>query len=338
MIELPKGNYEIEAHSPGEFAEKMYDPYYGGVEKAEIMPSVEKTATVKCKIQNVKIAMDFTSEFINYYSKWSITVDDKCGHSDIYTQENPNPTPIYWKMAAETDKIYVSGTAIVKETSEEVIINQTLTKKESTDFVESDSPYFVGGDGLAISLAPGKEVDLNKTGITITVNGFNQETNENIDIEVEGDSGEENPEPPTPPVTGDDPTITIPQALYTLPADEQKNANVIISTPAGLKNITVAIKGGNELFASIVKGLFGEEFKLIGNEALGETLTSMGVTLPVGGEKSYEFPVHAFFSLLLDPSTGGGVTTDPEGHVFNITVEDNDGKVVKDKLSVKVAE
>ena len=53
---------------------------------------------------------------------------------------------------------------------------------------------------------------------------------------------------------------------------------------------------------------------------------------------SYEFPVHAFFSLLLDPSTGGGVTTDPEGHVFNITVEDNDGKVVKDKLSVKVAE
>ena len=163
-------------------------------------------------------------------------------------------------MAAETDKIYVSGTAIVKETSEEVIINQTLTKKESADFVESDSPYFVGGDGLAISLAPGKEVDLNKTGITITVNGFNQETNENIDIEVEGDSGEENPEPPTPPVTGDDPTITIPQALYTLPADEQKNANVIISTPAGLKNITVAIKGGNELFASIVKDLFGEEF------------------------------------------------------------------------------
>ena len=82
---------------------------------------------------------------------------------------------------------------------------------------------------MAISLAPGKEVDLNKTGITITVNGFNQETNENIDIEVEGDSGEENPEPPTPPVTGDDPTITIPQALYTLPADEQKNANVINS-------------------------------------------------------------------------------------------------------------
>ena len=43
MIELPIGNYEIEAHSPGEFAEKMNDPYYGGVEKIEIMSGVEKT-------------------------------------------------------------------------------------------------------------------------------------------------------------------------------------------------------------------------------------------------------------------------------------------------------
>lgn len=99
---------------------------------------------------------------------------------------------------------------------------------------------------MAISLAPGKEVDLNKTGITITVNGFNQETNENIDIEVEGDSGEENPEPPTPPVTGDDPTITIPQALYTLPADEQK-MQMLLYQLLPVENITVAIKGGNEL-------------------------------------------------------------------------------------------
>ena len=64
VIELPIGNYEIEAHSPGEFAEKMNDPYYGGVEKIEIMSGVEKPAIVKCSIQNVKIAMDFTPEFI----------------------------------------------------------------------------------------------------------------------------------------------------------------------------------------------------------------------------------------------------------------------------------
>ena len=32
VIELPKGNYEIEAHLAGRvWSEKMYDPYYGGV-------------------------------------------------------------------------------------------------------------------------------------------------------------------------------------------------------------------------------------------------------------------------------------------------------------------
>ena len=62
-------------------------------------------------------------------------------------------------------------------------LNETLTKKDSPDSEESDSPYFGGGDGLLISLAPGKDVELNKEGIEITVNGSNQETNENIDIE-----------------------------------------------------------------------------------------------------------------------------------------------------------
>ena len=34
VIELPKGNYEIDgAFSTGEFAEKMYDPYYGRCRK-----------------------------------------------------------------------------------------------------------------------------------------------------------------------------------------------------------------------------------------------------------------------------------------------------------------
>lgn len=156
VIELPIGNYEIEAHSPGEFAEKMNDPYYGGVEKIEIMSGVEKPAIVKCSIQNVKIAMDFTPEFIDFYSSWTITIDDKLGHSDVYTQENTDPKPVYWKMAPKTDKIYVTGTATVKSTGETVTLNETLTKKDSPDSEESDSPYFGGRRWLAYLLSTGE--------------------------------------------------------------------------------------------------------------------------------------------------------------------------------------
>lgn len=340
-VELPIGKYEIEAHSPGEFAEKMSEPYYGGVEAVEITKGVEKPATVKCSIQNTKIAMNFTDEFINFYKSWEITVDDKKGHSETYTQENPDPDPEYWKMASETDKIYVTGTAVIKTSGETVTISETLTKKDSEDYENGDSPYFGGGDGIAISLAPAKDGELNKGGIVITVEGFDQETNEEIGIGVEvggdgndGDGSEDGSE-----TTGDEPTITIPQESYTLPAEKDKTANVIISTPKGLKDIRVVIQGGNDIFTETIKTLFGEELDLIGDKALRTTLDAMGITsLPEVGMEEYEFPVHAFFEILLDPEYSGGVTTEPEGHVFNITVKDSQDNIVKDKLSVKVTE
>lgn len=341
-IRLPIGKYEIEACSPGEFTDKMSAPYYSGKEQVEIASDVEKKTIVTCKIQNVKIVMNFTPEFINKYSTWSITIDDRKGNTQDYTEANNSPAAVYWKMKPETDRIYVTGTATLKDGGEMVYIDQILQKKESPDFDDGDSPYFVGGDGVAISLAPNSEVNLDKDGITITVNGFKQETNEDIEIDVEvgggAGGGTEEPEPPVTPEEGEGPTIKIPQAVYTLPLEKEKDANVVISTPAGLKNITVAIKGGNDVFAEIVKTLFGEEFNLIGNETLGETLVSMGITLPTAGTKTYEFPVHAFFDMLLDPKLAGGVTTEPDGHVFNITVEDENGKTVTDKLSVKVTE
>ena len=343
-VELPIGKYEIEAHSPGEFAEKMGEPYYGGVEAVEITKGVEKPATVKCSIQNTKIAMNFTDEFINFYKSWDITVDDKKGHSEIYTQENPDPAPVYWKMAPETDKIYVTGKAVIKTSGETVTINETLTKKDSEDYENGDSPYFEGGDGIAISLAPAKDGELNKGGIVITVEGFDQETNEEIGIDVEvggegndgndGDGSEGGSE-----TTRDEPTITIPQESYTLPAEKDKTANVIISTPKGLKELKVVIQGGNDFFIETVKTLFDEELDLIKNADLRETLISMGVTsLPEVGMTSYQFPVHAFFAILLNPSLSGGETTVPDGHVFNITVKDSQNNIVKDKLSVKVTE
>ena len=348
VIKLPTGNYEIEAHSPGEFADKMKDPYYGGIEKITIESSLESTTTVKCKIQNVKIAMNFTAEFINYYDEWSITVDDKYGHSDVYTQENPDPAPVYWKMSAETDKIYVTGTATVKETGDIVPIDEVLTKKESADFTEGDdSPYFGGGDGLAITLSPAKEVELNKSGITITVEGFNQETNENIDIEVEVG---EDPEKPEPPVTGDGPTITIPQDSYILPADIKSEATALMTSSLGLKSVKVKIVAGNESFEDAL-GLLPDMFpddadkkakvnllegvELMDNDVLPTVISMIlngkEIPIPSSGDTEYSFPVNNFFEALL--SLG---KTDTAAHLFEITVIDNNNKSESKNLSVTV--
>ena len=60
--------------------------------------------------------------------------------------------------------------------------------------------------------------------------------------------------------------------------------------------------------------------------------------LPIAGEntKEYKFPVHQFFSLLMDENLTGGATTDPNGHVFNITVTDLNGEEASGSLSVIV--
>ena len=129
------------------------------------------------------------------------------------------------------------------------------------------------------------------------------------------------------------PSISIPQSTYTLPGDAAKNADATITAEAGIKSVKVQIVPGNEMFTSIVSGMFGvEPFELIGNETLGAVFSGMGISLPDEGDTEYIFPVGNFFSLLSEM----GTTEASEGHVFNITVEDNNGKTASASLGVIV--
>lgn len=346
-VELPIGKYEIEAHSPGEFADVMDKPYFGGTEGVEITTGVEKPTTVVCSIQNTQIALVFSAEFIEFYSEWTITVTDGKSLTKVYTKADVDAAPVFWKMAPETDKIYVNGTAKIASNGETVAISEVLTKKDSEDYEEGDSPYFGGGDGLAISLAPQKEGGINKGGIVITVKGFDQETDEEISIDVT--PGDDNT-PPTDPGDGDgdgedggdettpgeDPTITIPQSVYALPADISKadEANAVIKADANLASVKVQITAGNESFGDIISDMGLGDFDLINvQEPLKGILTEMQIPLPTTENKEYTFPVGKFFSLIAPMGV-----TEGEGHVFNITVTDANGKLATSKLSVKVTE
>lgn len=89
------------------------------------------------------------------------------------------------------------------------------------------------------------------------------------------------------------------------------------------------------MFQSIASStLDGGNLELIGctNETLTGALSSMQVDLPAAGATEYIFPVSVFF-MFLDPNTMGP-TTSPDGHVFNITVTDNNDKTVKASLKV----
>lgn len=351
-VTLPVGTYTIEACSPGEFKSEMSEPFYGGkIENIKIMKGQTVETPVVCTMQNVKISISLTEEFLATYQDWTINVTDKSEHIKTYTKakDGDTPAPVYWKMDENVETIYINGTAKTIG-NEDVTISGTAKKSNLPEYEEGDDIYFVGGDELKIEFSPikveGSTPGILEDGIQITITMFNSEKNENVEIPVDpGTEGGDTEEPGTGEDGGDEgeetaaePTISFPQSTYTLPADAEKNADATITAEAGLKSVKVKITGGNDIFATAVAGMFGgtEPFELIGNTQLSGIFSSMQISLPNTNDTAYVFPVGNFFSLLADDSFGPTTTVD--GHIFEITVTDQNGKTVSGKLNVIVTE
>lgn len=351
-VTLPVGTYTIEACSPGEFKSEMSEPFYGGkLENVKIVKGQTAETSVVCTMQNVKISINLTEEFLATYDDWEFNVTDNKGHIETYTKsKNGNtPAPVYWKMDESIETIYIKGTAKTKG-NETVTISGTARKSNLPDFEEGDDTSFIGGDELKIEFTPvkveGSTPGILEEGVQITITMFNSEKNENVEIPVNPGTGGDNTEEPGAGEDGGEeggetvagPTISFPQSTYTLPADTTKNADATITAEAGLKSVKVKITGGNDKFATAVAGMFGgtEPFELIGNTQLSGIFSSMKISLPNTNDTAYVFPVGNFFSLLAADSFGPTTTVD--GHIFEITVTDQNGKTVSGKLNVIVTE
>ncbi|MCD7816342.1 MAG: DUF4493 domain-containing protein [Bacteroides sp.] len=353
-VKLPVGTYTIEACSPGEFKSEMSEPFYGGEQEVKIQKDVTSETSVVCTMQNVKISIELTEEFLATYQDWTINVTDKNGHVKTYTKtaDGETPAPVYWKMDEGVETIYINGMAKTNG-GEDVTISGTAKKSNLPEFEEGDDTSFVGGDELKIDFTPvkveGSTPGILEEGIQITIALFNSEKNENVEIPVNpGTDGGDTEEPGTGEDGGDEgegdgetvagPTISFPQSTYTLPAEAGENADATITAEAGLKSVKVKITGGNDTFATAVAGMFGgtEPFELIGNTQLSGIFSNMQISLPNANDTTYVFPVGNFFSLLADDSFGPTTTVD--GHIFEITVTDQNGKTVSGKLNVIVTE
>lgn len=357
-VTLPVGTYTIEACSPGEFKSEMSEPFYGGkLENVKIVKGQTAETSVVCTMQNVKISISLTEEFLATYQDWTINVTDKNGHIKTYTKaaDGETPAPVYWKMDESVETIYINGTAKTNG-GEDVTISGTAKKSNLPEYEEGDDTSFVGGDELKIEFSPvkveGSTPGILEEGIQITITMFNSEKNENVEIPVDpGTEGGDTEEPGTGEDGGDGegedgdgggetaagPTISFPQSTYTLPDDAIKNADATITAEAGLKSVKIQIIGGNKMFQSIVEIQFGAEpFELIGNDTLGKIFEDleMDIKLPTEATTNYKFPVGEFFDIL----SSMGPTDEPDGHTFEITVTDQNGKTASGKLSVIVTE
>lgn len=352
-VTLPVGTYTIEACSPGEFKSEMDEPFYGGEQEVKIQKDVTTKVSVVCTMQNVKISISFTEEFLATYKDWNINVTDKKqdGHIKTYTKaaDGSTPAPVYWKMDESVETIYINGTATTVG-GEPVTISGTAKKTNLPEYEVGDETSFIGGDELKIEFSPvkveGSTPGVEKDGVNITITLFNLEQNENVEIPVSPGTDSGDTEEPGDGEDGGDgegnegaPTIDLPADFsYSASTGDGKpaSADAWLYTPAGLKSAKVRIETTSSAFEATLKevdmgGNLLEGVELVNNANIDDLFA--GVELedrsPKPGVTEYKFPVGAFFMFL---------DNFPGTHKFHITLTDNEDVTVNDVLTITITE
>lgn len=354
-VTLPVGTYTIEACSPGEFKSEMSEPFYGGkLENVKIVKGQTAETSVVCTMQNVKISISLTEEFLATYQDWTINVTDKNGHIKTYTKaaDGETPAPVYWKMDESVETIYINGTAKTNG-GEDVTISGTAKKSNLPEYEEGDDTSFVGGDELKIEFSPvkveGSTPGILEEGIQITITLFNSEKDENVEIPVDpGTDGGDTEEPGTGEDGGDEggeegnegaPTIDLPADFsYSASTGDGKpaSADAWLKTPAGLKSAIVKIETTSPAFEATLEdvdmgGNLLEGVELVNNSGIDDLFAGVGLEdrSPQPNVTEYKFPVGAFF-MFLDMFPGI--------HKFYITLTDNENVTVSDVLTITITE
>lgn len=344
-ITLPVGDYIVSSHTKGELLRQMDAPYYAGEKDMKITEGTTQQATVKCTMQNSRIQMTYSAEFLNAFSKWSITITDQSNQAINFTEKETAPQPVYWYFEKETPSIKVHITATTKE-GNTVSSEQVFSKSDASEkYPDVESNFFTGGDALIINLQPTTDTN-GKVKIGISVNIIFANYTEQVKIDV-SDKEPETPTTPTTPETTEKPTITLPADFsYSKsdPTGKPASADAILKTPAGLKSAMVKIETDNPTFEKTLEiaafdepGALLKGTNLIDNKGIQDLFKSMKLKetdgspkkTPQAGATTYTFPIGAFFNFL-DMFAGT--------HKFQLTVTDNNDQQVTDTITITITE
>ncbi|WP_455632684.1 DUF4493 domain-containing protein [Parabacteroides sp.] len=75
-ILLPVGTYSVVSHTKGKLDKQMAVPYYKGSSDMEIKKDITSSANVTCRMQNSRIQLKYSTEFLAKFTEWTIMLDD----------------------------------------------------------------------------------------------------------------------------------------------------------------------------------------------------------------------------------------------------------------------
>lgn len=347
-IALSVGKYTVRSNTAGKMEKRMSHPYYAGNTELSITKDVTSEANVKCTMQNSRIQIQYSEDFKNSFTSWTVTMDDGTESALSFDQTADPDTPIYWAFGENVSQVRVNIRATTPDGNTVSDSRTFLKSMVSEGYGDVNSDNFTGGDALVLDFKPSTgELAGKVEGVNISVSITFSNHTESVQIPV---SDKEEPETPTTPTEPETPTTGEPS--ITLPADfsysiantasKPASADAILRTPAGLKSAIVKIETSSAEFTKTLQdakfdtaGALLTGTELIGNQAMQGTFNSLELTesdgapkkTPEAGAKEYTFPISAFFTFLdIFPGT----------HKFQLTLTDINNKQVSKTLTITV--
>lgn len=338
VVSLPVGNYRIDVVS-AETAEAGFDnPYYAGSQSFEIKKNeVTQVSGIVCKLSNVRLSFTMDAAF-KEKSDDDFKVTMSIESSSISMVKSDENRFAYLPAIADEHVLVVSWKGTVDGDYYNNIERFSGVKKGyhhtisfKFDKVNSDGNEASGGLSVSVSI----DGSITEKDDNIAVNpgplpGIEDFPNEGEGDNEGGDDGE-NPEPSDITITGysfGGSPFTMGEELVVTGATE---LIVKLSVPAGIKSLKVLITSDNSSFNEIAQAL--GEFDLADSSSMSEeALATLGAfSFPmddeIKGKTALDFNISQFTSLL--PGF-------PGLHNFRITVVDNNGNELSDKLVIKV--
>ena len=345
-IIVPVGQYTISSHTPGTLEKQMATPYYAGSTDITVSKDIASKTDIVCRMANSRIQMKYGEDFKEAFSQWTITINDGSEMALAYTQENLNPTPVYWHFNDNVTAITVNIRAVTTE-GNTVTESRTFRKIDASENYEEVGDAFTGGDALEINMGTVTSSTGDLEGIDINTNITFEDSSESVEIPT---IDPEEPTDPSEPGEGGEGTegavtLNLPaDVTYSISAgDAPASADAYIASEAGLDKIIVTITAGNDAFQAILVDLKmdGQSFlaenggvDLIDNADFGNLVATVESQAPTDGTKEYTFPIGAFFSFL-DMT---GATDAGKSHEFHITVTDKNGETANGVFKVTINE
>ena len=261
-IIVPVGQYTISSHTPGTLEKQMDTPYYAGSTDITVSKDIASKTDIVCRMANSRIQLNYGEDFKAAFSQWTITINDGSEMALAYTQEDLNPTPVYWHFNDNVTAITVNIRAVTTE-GNTVTESRTFRKIDASENYEEVGDAFTGGDALEINMGTVTSSTGDLEGIDINTNITFEDSSESVEIPTIDETEEpEEPTDPSEPGEGGEGTegavtLNLPvDVTYSISAgDAPASADAYIASEAGLDKIIVTITAGNDAFQAILVDL-----------------------------------------------------------------------------------